>query len=221
MSGNSLPRNSSPYGSPEPRCQGQFGDSAYCAYGHEFDCMVSGRRIVSSGTQQPIGKWDAPSSANGSACHIACSKHSGCKWWSVEPAEDNRSGGQMSTCLFFDAKPTELSDCQATSDAASAAATDDGAATHHPQLSACAYGPEDCGYGIPAHDPFPAPVHPPALPSAPCDTNSTQCVVKGRGLQVRATLDSVLVEYPATFRSRHHFARMLAGQHYLHKHESF
>ena len=199
MSGNSLPRISSPYGSPEPRCQGQFGGSSYCAYGHEFDCMVSGRRIIPSGTQQPIGKWDAPSTANGSACHIACIKHSGCKWWSLESgslqsAEDSRSERPVSTCLFFDAKPTELGDCQATSDAAPAAVADGGATTQHPQLLTCAYGPEDCGYGIPAHDPFPGPVHPAALPPAACETNSTQCVVKDHGLQVRATLDLVLVE---------------------------
>ncbi len=196
MSGNSLPRDSSPYGSPEPQCQGQFGGSPYCAYGHEFDCMVSGRRIVTSGSQQPIGKWDAPS-VNGSACHIACSRHSGCKWWSLETAEDKRSGGLMSTCLFFDVKPTELVDCSSIPDAALTALAGDATTVsgQQPQLSACAYGPEDCGYGTPAHDPFPAPVRPQVPPSATCETNSTKCVVKGYGLQVRCNIGIVAVTF--------------------------
>ena len=185
QSGNSLPRDSSPYGSPEPHCQGQFGGSPYCAYGHEFDCMVSGRRIATSSSQQPIGKWDT-GATNGSACHSACSEHSGCKWWSLETTEDQRSGGRTSinTCLFFDAKPAELVDCQASAVAGAAAvAGGDVATRQQPRVSACAYGPEDCGYGTPAHDPFPAPIKPIAPPPAPCKTNSTQCVVDGHGLQ--------------------------------------
>ena len=33
---NSLPR------AGEPCCQGQFGGSSYCSFGHEFDCIYVG-----------------------------------------------------------------------------------------------------------------------------------------------------------------------------------
>ena len=186
--GNSLPRASSPYGSPEPHCQGQFGHSPYCSYGHEFDCMVTGRRIAhggggGGGSQTPIGQAAVAAAVNGSTCHAACSEHKGCTWWSLEPAAadgdgDGEGGGHGGaeglTCLFFSAKPTEFVDCAPTPDATAA-----------PQ---CAYGPEDCGYGAPADgNPFPGPVQPPPPPPpAACKTNSTSCVVEGEGLQVGA-----------------------------------
>ena len=165
-SGNSLPRASSPYGSPEPHCQGEFGGSPYCSYGHEFDCMVKGRRIASL---KPIGSGkDCTGDACGSACHAACSAHSGCKWWGLKPSSSD-ADAITSSCLFFGTKPTDFVDCDAPTGSGK---------------ELCAYGPEDCGYGEPANDPFPGPVQPPPpAPPAACKSNSTECATMGHGLQ--------------------------------------
>ena len=58
--GNSLPRTG------EARCQGQFGGSPYCSFGHEAGCMVKGRAIHGAGT------GGDPAARNGTACHRAC-----------------------------------------------------------------------------------------------------------------------------------------------------
>ena len=79
--GNSLPRPD------EAHCQGQFGGSSYCSYGHEFDCMIKGRGIRGGG----IG--GDPAAGNGTACHAACTAHTACTWWSRLAPEG---------CRFFD-----------------------------------------------------------------------------------------------------------------------
>ena len=139
--GNSLPRPD------EAHCQGQFGGSAYCAYGHEFDCMVKGRGIRGGG----IG--GDPAARNGTACHAACSAHAACTWWSRHAPEG---------CRFFGGgKPDTFVDCDAP--------------------ASCEYGPADCGFGMPAGNPFPGPAVPP--PPPPCASTSTSCFVTGHGLQ--------------------------------------
>ena len=100
QSGNSLPRPG------EPHCQGQFGGSPYCSYGHEFDCMVKGRALVGAATG-----GDA-SASNSTECHAACAEHSGCTWWSMHGA------GSGAGCQFFDRRPTEFADCEAPEECA-------------------------------------------------------------------------------------------------------
>ena len=158
---NSLPRPN------EASCQGQFGGSSYCAYGHEFDCMVKGRGLAGQGVG---GDSNA---ATGVECHAACQKHVGCNWWSrLQPAG----------CRFF----THFNNSQASSSSSSSRDSYSHAAVTPPPPSAfvecaspedCEYGPSRCDYGKPANDPFPGPVLPPPHPQ--CTSNSTSCFTAG------------------------------------------
>ena len=161
MSGNSLPRPN------EPHCQGQFGGSAYCAYGHEFDCMVMGRRMRGRGSSA-----GPTSAADASECHAACKKASGCEWWSFSSGDEPATAAAAAAgpgeageagCRFFWQNEHVFTECDSP--------------------AACAYGPADCDYGWPSHSPFPGPVEPPQPPHPPpCNNPSTACFVKNKGL---------------------------------------
>eukprot|EP01051_Picozoa_sp_SAG22_P003880 SAG22_NODE_197_length_15520_cov_116.311264_2_plen_280_part_00 len=180
-SGNSLPREG------EARCQGQFGGSSYCSFGHEFDCLVKGRRIKGGADAAgPGGAAAAALVSNATQCHAACEERSGCKWWSFQQTDNamavtggSNAGGGCTFFTFSKPPPADFIDCETPAE--------------------CAYGPADCGYGMPSGNPFPAPVEPapPAPPAACGHPNSTACVVEQHGLQGGDCCGVIAVEEPS------------------------